>query len=312
MTEHPNPSNRAPTRPKGRREAEDVFVRHDGAKLFVRDVGVHNERAILILDGIGCTGWAFRRIIPRLARRYRVVLMHYRGHGRSPAPPRPWRLSMPDLADDAAAVLDARGIDRATVVGFSMGFQVSLELYRRHREKVAGLVDIAGPAGRALNTFQGTDLFSHGLPLVRAAAHHAQGVTRRLWRSIVPTTWVQEIGALTHQINGDRMPREDFEIYLDQVAAMNPELFLDMLGEASRHTAEDLLPDIRVPTMVIAGAHDRFVPLPALRAIAFAVPHAEWIVIEDGTHGLPAEYSDEICDRLESFVEALHDRSVEP
>lgn len=308
MTEPPtgDGSDGAERRPSAPFLSEDVFVeRDDGASLFVRDVGVGNERAILILDGIGCSGWAFRRIIPRLALRHRVLLMHYRGHGRSPDPPRPWHLSMPDLADDAAAVLHARGVTSAVVVGFSMGFQVALELYRRHREQVVGLVDLAGPSGRAMATFQGTDAFGHVLPLLRAAMRHAQDLTRRLWRGVVPTTWIQELGAITRQINADRLEREDFEIYLDQMAAMNPELFFEMLGEASRHTADDLLPQVRVPTLVMAGAHDRFVPLSTLRAIAFAIPQAQWVVMEDGTHALPAEYPGEVVQRIEALVEQV-------
>jgi pimeloyl-ACP methyl ester carboxylesterase len=212
---------------------------------------------------------------------------------------------MPDLADDAAAVLQARGVSSAVVVGFSMGFQVALELYRRHRERVAGLVDLAGPAGRALATFQGTDAFGHVLPLLRTAMRHTQDLTRRLWRGLVPTTWIQELGAITRQINAERLHHEDFEIYLDQMAAMNPELFFEMLGEASRHTAEDMLPQVRVPTLVMAGAHDRFIPLPTLRSIAFAIPQAQWVVVEDGTHALPAEYSDEVVQRIEALLASL-------
>lgn len=286
--------------------SEEIFVeRGDGVSLFVRDIAMRHERAILILDGIGCSGWAFRRIIPQLAEHSRVLLMHYRGHGRSPDPPRPWRLSMPDLADDAAAVLEARGVGSAVVLGFSMGFQVALEVYRRHRARVAGLVDLAGPSGRAMATFQGTDVFGHVLPLARAAMRHAQDLTRRLWRGLVPSTWIQDLGALTRQLNFERLRDEDFEIYLDQMAAMNPELFFEMLAEASRHTAQDLLSEVRVPTLVMAGAHDRFVPLSTLRAIAFAIPQAQWVVIEDGTHALPAEYSEEISAQLRQFMSAV-------
>jgi len=191
------------------------------------------------------------------------------------------------------------------VVGFSMGFQVALELYRRHRDRVTALVDLAGPSGRVLVGFQGTEVFGHALPLVRAAMRHARGITRRLWRGLVPTTWIQDIGALTRQFNTTRLPKEDFEIYLDQMAAMDPELFIDMLGEASRHTAEDLLPYIRVPTMVVAGAQDRFVPISSMRTIAFAIPDAQWIVIDEGSHALPAEFFEEITERLETFVGGL-------
>ncbi len=291
----------------------EVFVeRDDGSSIFVRDMGESRGRAILILDGIGCSGWAFRRILPSLAQSHRVLLMHYRGHGRSPDPPRPWHLSMPDLADDAAAVLQSRGVESAIVVGFSMGFQVALELYRRHGDRVAGLVDLAGPSGKALATFQGTDVFSHMLPLLRATIRHAQDFTRRLWRSVVPTTWIAELGAITRQLNFDRLRDEDFQIYLDQMAAMNPEIFFEMLGEASRHTAEDLLPQIRVPTLVVAGAHDRFVPLSTLRGIAFAIPDAQWVVIEHGTHALPAEYPDEVGEALRGFIATVPAVAAKP
>lgn len=300
----PPPAGDAPSDPGP--VTEEVFIeRDDGASLFVRDIAMRHPRAILILDGIGCSGWAFRRIIPRLAEHSRVLLMHYRGHGRSPDPPRPWHLSMPDLADDAAAVLEARGIDSAVVLGFSMGFQVALEVYRRHRDRVTALVDLAGPAGRAMATFQGTDVFGHVLPFMRAAMRHAHDLTRRLWRGVVPTSWIQDLGALTNQINFARLRDEDFEIYLDQMAQMNPEIFFEMLAEASRHTADDLLPEVRVPTLVMAGAHDRFVPLPTLRAVAFAIPNAQWVVVEDGTHALPAEYSEEVAGRVEQFVRDL-------
>ncbi|MBL8947772.1 MAG: hypothetical protein JNK45_31660, partial [Myxococcales bacterium] len=88
-------------------EFECMVERPDGAALWGRRLGRPGAPALLILDGIGCSGWAFRRLAPALAEDLCVVQTHYRGHGRSPEPPRPWRLSMPELADDAVAVLDA-------------------------------------------------------------------------------------------------------------------------------------------------------------------------------------------------------------
>ena len=138
--------------------------------------------SILILDGIGCSGWAFRRIIPRLAERRRVVHLHYRGHGRSPDPPRPWRIRMTDFADDAAAACEHAGLGPVVVVGFSMGFQVALELFRRHRSRIVGLVSLAGPSGRVLRNFQGTQAFGQALPLgvVEHGVDPTHGLHQRL------------------------------------------------------------------------------------------------------------------------------------
>lgn len=283
----------------------EVFVEtRDGASVFARlatpksSERISDDRpALMILDGIGCAGWAFRRIVPVLAEHYPVVLMHYRGHGRSPEPPRPWRLGVHDNADDASMVMDALGLQRVVAVGFSMGFQVALELYRRQRARVAGLVSLAGPAGRVLSTFQGTGVFGHGLPLLRAAMRHAHDLTERLWKAIVPSQWIIDIG-LSTQLNADRIEEEDFTFYLDQMAAMNPELFFDMLQQAARHCADDLLPEIHVPTMVVAGAKDTFVPLATMRRMAFAIPSAEWIVVDGASHALPAEFPDEVSRRV--------------
>lgn len=278
-----------------------MVERPDGAALWGRRLGRPDAPALLILDGIGCSGWAFRRLAPALAEELCVVQTHYRGHGRSPEPPRPWRLSMPELADDAVAVLDALEVERAICVGFSMGFQVALEVFRRHRPRVTGLVSIAGPAGRALGQFQGTDLFVHLLPFVQAATRHASDLTLRLWRRVLPSRWLPLIGLHT-QLNPMRIELADLEFYLGQMAAMNPQLFVDMLGEATRHCGEDLLPRIHVPSLVIAGALDRFVPVDTLRRIAFAIPGAQWQVIDEGSHALPAEYGPELTRRLLEFV----------
>ena len=282
-------------------------VRGDGARVHVRCFGKQNPAAspdLLILDGIGCSGWAFRKLIPRLALDRRVVLMHYRGHGKSPSPPRPWQIGMHTLADDAAAVCDALEVERVVALGFSMGFQVALEFYRRHRARTAGLISLAGPPGQPLASFRGTDAFSHVLPFVVGVTRIAQDVSRRVWRSVLPSRPAIDFG-LRHEVNAERIDSRDFELYLRNMADIHPELFAAMLEQAQRHTAEDMLGQIRVPTMVVAGARDDFVPLPRLRAMAFAIPGARWEVLDEATHALPAEYPEELALRLTDFLTEL-------
>ena len=286
--------------------------RDDGAILRYQDSGPRDGSApaLLILDGIGCSGWAFKKIIPGLATERRVLRPHYRGHGRSPDPPRPWRLSMEVLADDAAAVCDHAGVRRVIAVGFSMGFQVALELLRRHRPRVSGLCSLAGPSGRVLQSFQGTDVFGHALPLVRALTRIARDLSARAWRRLVPSRWTTQIGLAT-QLNADRLAAADFEFYTRQLAEVNPELFVAMLEEADRHSAADLLPSIDVPALIVAGARDTFVPLPTMRALAFAIPRVRWEVIAAATHALPAEFPAEIEATLRRFAAEVDAAEIE-
>ena len=293
--------------------------RDDGASLRLFCHGPRDAPgpAILILDGIGCAGWAFERSLPTLSEHRRVVLMHYRGHGKSPDPPRPWQLSIPVLADDAAAACEHLGLRSVVAVGFSMGFPVALELYRRHRHLVAGLLSLAGPSGRVLTSFQGTQAFGRLLPLAVATTRIAHDLTTRLWRKLLPSPLSAEIGLRTGQVNADRIEAADLELYMRGIAAMNPELFVTLLDEAHRHSAADVLPTIRVPTLVVAGARDSFVPLATMRALAFAIPRVLWKVYPDATHALPAEYPLEIAREILDFVDGtvtpfLADRPAEP
>ncbi len=283
-------------------------VRDDGAQIHVLSLAPSqldpDKPALLILDGIGCAGWAFRRLAPQLAETHRVLLMQYRGHGNSPSPPRPWQLGMHTLADDADAVCEELGAARVVALGFSMGFQVALEFYRRHRPRVAALISLAGPPGQPLASFRGTDAFSFLLPLVVGATRVAKQMTGRVWQAILPSQPAIDF-ALRFEVNRDRIDSRDFELYLRQMADMNPELFVAMLEQAQRHCAEDLLGQIRVPTMVIAGARDDFVPLARLRAMAFSIPGARWEVLDAATHALPAEYPDELARRIGSFLAEL-------
>jgi 3-oxoadipate enol-lactonase len=237
--------------------------------------------------------------------------MHYRGHGESPTPPRPWRLGLETLADDADALCAEAGFRRVVVVGFSMGFQVALELYRRHRTRVAGLVSLAGPAGRVLDNFQGTDAFGLVLPVLAATSRLSRQLSQRVWKRLLPSQWPVTLGFRTGQVNVDRLDPKDLELYLRQLAELPPDLFLSLLEQAHRHCALDVVPNIRVPSLVIAGGRDGFVPPDVMRDLAFSIPGAQWELIESASHALPAEYPDELAARIGSFLSSMPKPSSE-
>ncbi len=276
--------------------------RPDGALvhgyLSVPPESARDATPLVVLDGIGCYGWAFPEITPQLAATRPVLHAHYRGHGPSPTPPRPWDLRMETLAHDAMALATAAGFDGPVIVlGYSMGFQVALECVRRYPERVCGLVNIAGPSGRALSTFQGTDAFAHALPMLAGAARFARRITDDMWKALVPHRLATEIGLIT-AVNGRRLPSSYLERYMGDLSRIHPELFLTMLEEANDHDAADLLPTIEIPTQVIAGAKDSFVPLAVLERTAEQIPNASLEVIEEATHAVTAEYIPEVTDLI--------------
>src|SRR6266511_3671793 len=139
----------------------------DRGEMFVR-VARREEGdgiPILLLHGWMATAdlnWFL--LYEALSGRHTVIAPDLRGHGRGIRSPRPFTIE--DCADDVAGLLRRLGIEKAVAVGYSMGGPVALELWRRHRELVAGLVLVTTgdrmvpPAGqRALAEATGARVF---------------------------------------------------------------------------------------------------------------------------------------------------------
>ncbi len=99
----------------------------------------HGSGAPLILiHGLGYARWGWEPVLPGLAERFDVVLFDNRGIGESDAPPGPYTAG--EMADDAIQVLDEAGVDRAHVVGTSLGGMVAQELALGYPDRVDRLV----------------------------------------------------------------------------------------------------------------------------------------------------------------------------
>jgi pimeloyl-ACP methyl ester carboxylesterase len=93
---------------------------------------------LLLIHGLGYARWGWEPVLPGLAERFDVLLFDNRGIGESDAPPGPYTVAA--LADDAVQVLDEAGVERAHVVGTSLGGMVAQELALSHPERVDRLV----------------------------------------------------------------------------------------------------------------------------------------------------------------------------
>jgi pimeloyl-ACP methyl ester carboxylesterase len=122
------------------------FAERDGVRLYWEEAGSGDPVLLIMGLGMNATGWW--RTIPVLAEHHRVLAFDNRGVGRSDRPPGPY--SVPMLADDAAAVLAAAGVESAHVYGISLGGMIAQEVALRHGARVRGLVLGATTAGGAL------------------------------------------------------------------------------------------------------------------------------------------------------------------
>src|SRR6202050_2238420 len=127
---------------RAREPDHEGVIERDGVHVGY-DVYGAGEPTILLL-----TSWAivharqWKAQVPYLARRFRVITIEGRGNGRADRPGTAAAYSDREYVDDAIAVLDATGVDRAVVVGVSMGGRHALQLAAWYPERVAGVVAI--------------------------------------------------------------------------------------------------------------------------------------------------------------------------
>lgn len=285
----------------GRYFRQDWLRVPDGATLYFQVQG-EGDPGMLLCDGLGCDGFAWKYLAPYLARRYRVVRWHYRGHGRSTVPADRTRIGMHSTCDDLRRVMDAVGLERAVLFGHSMGVQVALEFHRRFASRVQGLVLVCGSYGTPLDTFHDTPVLKRVFPFLRQLVERFPSRAARLARAVLSTELAIQF-ALSVELNRDLLHRADLEPYFEHLAKMDPVVFVRTLDSLASHSARDHLPHVNVPTLVIAGEKDKFTPAWLSRKMAAHIPGAELLMVPQGSHTAPLEQPELLELRVERFLQ---------
>lgn len=253
----------------------------DGVRLHY-DVAGDAGPFVLLLQGLGVSAGHWGRLPERLLagdrNRYRLLLPDNRCSGRSGATWRPF--GMRRLAEDARAVLDHAGADRALVVGISMGGMIAQELALSHPTRVAGLV------------------------LASTAPGFVGGVSpglRSLWTILrfpfIAGRWAPE--DVLHASFFHPRPRAEVAARIAEVVEywvplrsserMSLLSYLLQALAAASHSAWRRLPRLDVPTAVIAGLDDLFVPAGNATLLASRIPGARLTLVPDCGHALPVD-----------------------
>jgi pimeloyl-ACP methyl ester carboxylesterase len=296
------------TRPPPDSALESFALGRDGTRLYVRQhpsaASADAAPTALFCDGLVCDGYIYRYLWDDLAELMPVAHFHYRGHGRSGLPVNRDQIDVAAHAADMNAVRAHLGDPETVLVGHSLGTQVCLEAYRAQPERVRGLVLLCGSFGRITHTFKGSDVLSSVLPSVLEFSARHPRLLRALWAR-VPVRAAIKLGVLMGDIDPNKVRVEDVEPYFRHALHVDFQLFVRMLRAAGEHSAEDLLPNIRVPTLVVAGSRDTFTPPEVSVAMAESIPGAKLALIPGGSHILPLEERDQLREVLRDFLGSL-------
>lgn len=236
----------------------------------------------LFLHGLGGSRTAWEPQLEGLADVLRCIAWDMPGYGES-APIGP--LSFPAIADAAARLLDALGIDRAHVVGLSFGGQQALHLALRHPGRVDRLV-LADTSARF--GVDGTD--PEAWKRLRLDALDAGLTPAEMAPAVIDSIVAPGFG----------------EPERSRAIAAFARIGADGLRAAVEclptHDVSDRLGEIAAPTLVIVGELDTETPISYAEALAAGIPHAELAVIPGAGHLTPSEAPDRFNALVAAFV----------
>ena len=266
-------------------------VANNGICLSVFTAGVGTP--ILFIQGVGLPGAGWKPQTDALQQGYSCIWFDNRGTGSTTAPLD--SITVDRMADDCLQILNARSIDRAHVVGHSLGGLVALKL--------------------ALS--QPTRLRSLSLLCSFASGKAAAPLTRRMvWlgiRSRVGTRRMRRRGFLGIVLSPAGLVAADTDEVSERLALLFGHDLADQPPIVNRQLAAMRQCDLSarlgelaaIPTLIVSAEHDPIAPPKLGRAMAAQIPGARFVELPGVSHGVPIEFPSQINDLLSSHFEAI-------
>jgi len=251
--------------------------------LHARDEGTGPP--ILLLHGLGADHTIWNAQIGPLAEEFRVLAPDLRGHGRSPLPP--WStFSVPELVGDLTALLDARGVPSAHVIGLSAGGFLALGWAAMDPRRVRSLV-LSGSSTHC-------DAHTRSVAKNWADTYRTQGVsayTLRLVKDLYAPEWTESHMEIVEQLERETAGRDLAGAILWGRALQT----FDLRGRLSKMT---------VPTLILHGMDDRVVDPSHARLLRQTISGAQVRLFALTGHMVPVERPQETTDAIRSWVRA--------
>ncbi|WP_277983291.1 3-oxoadipate enol-lactonase [Sphingomonas faeni] len=255
------------------------FTLRNGVRLYWRLDGEDAAPPLVLLNSIGTDMALWDGCIATLARRFRVLRVDTRGHGGSDAPSGDY--SLPMLAADVIAVMNAAGVTQAAIAGVSLGGMIAMQLAIDQADRVKALALICTSAT----------------------------MDETAWSDRIATVRREGTGAITDLVMG-RFLSPGFTCAHPETAAslrrgliaMADDGYAGACAAIRDMSVIERLPSLKLPTLVIAGDRDTSTPFAGHgERIAAAVPHAT-VVHCDAAHLAPIEAPAAVAGALVTFL----------
>lgn len=271
------------------------FLDIDGLAIYIEERNPESPReAIVFLHGFGGSTFSWRENVPFFAGKgYRVISLDLKGFGLSHKDSES-DYSHPSQAELVAEVLVRLDVERAYLVGHSMGTSVMVHFAHLYPEKVLGLVSVAGALNLDDRPVYPAALLRFNLLRRAGEAFFTRYISKERVRRILESAY-----------HKDMVTAETLDGYYDRIVTGRwAGSLLAMTRDIHKNTIAFALEDIVFPTMILWGEHDTWVKRTDIDRWKDRIPAAEFRVIPETGHMLMEESSELFNDMVLAFLES--------
>jgi len=248
-------------------------------KLYFEEYGM--GLPLMFLHGYPLDHTIWLPLVNDLKNNARLILPDLRGHGKSPVPT--GKYTMIAMAEDVLALMDVLKIEKAIIAGHSMGGYVALAMAKEFPDRITGLALVASHAYADSPEKKKSRLET--IPLVKE-----QGILPVLSSMSERLSYNKEVISFCHRIISQAKPRGVIGV---------------LEGMAERPDRMDVLSELEVTTILIAGVDDQIISIDSNREMAAQMKHT-WLVEIPGAGHMPMlEKPKEVARALQQFIEVL-------
>lgn len=254
---------------------------------------VHGEgQPLVLIAGLSYTHWMWHKMVPGLAKQFRVIVFDNRGVGQSDKPDGPYSAQM--LAADTAGLLEALEIEEAAVMGHSMGGFVAQAL-------VLDRPDLIGKLILSATNFGGP----HHIPVTQEAMAVLSDVSgdpiERFKRGLAVST-------APGFVENNPEVIEEWLAYRDQnpidPGPYQAQMAVGLSLMTPENAFEGKLGTVEKPTLILFGEVDKVVPPGNAQLLHEALPKSEVVLLPNAGHFFPLEVPDEAVAVITEFIQA--------
>jgi pimeloyl-ACP methyl ester carboxylesterase len=263
--------------------------------------------ALMLTNGLTTSSFFWKYLRTHWLARHTVITWDLPGHGQSGPAQSDSSASIAGLPVIMERVMQEAGVERAVQIGWSVGCQVVLEMYRQRAARCQALVLLFGPAAHALT---GTKLPISGQLLDRllrgpAGLPFAATLLKGAQVARLPglVNLLRELGLVGSASD------DDVRGLIAELLSVHPETGRRMAISAQEHSALDVLRRLTVPLLIMAGDRDPFAPPAEIgERMHELAKGSEYLRLPEATHSALLDHVPQISGAVDAFLQQRVER----